>query len=119
MLLTLQTLKAKPFQQQIRTIELLTQQNLDLFERIRALLEERSENSIFHISISADREKVVRVALLALVAVDIATIPAQGARETYRRRLDELCNHFAIDVKDVTDVSDHASQLQGFLEAGM
>jgi len=61
MLLTLHTLKAKPFQEQIRTIELLTEQNLDLFERIRPLLGNRFEDSIFHISVSTDRHKVVRV----------------------------------------------------------
>jgi len=49
MLLTLHTLKSKPFQEQVRTIELLTKQNVDLFERLRPLLEDRSEDSIFHI----------------------------------------------------------------------
>jgi len=115
MLLTLQTLKAKPFQEQIRTIELLTEQNMDLFERIRPLLEDRSEDSIFHISVSADRHKVVRVALLAVVDADIATIPDRGARAPYRRRLDELCKHFAIDVRDLTMRARYASQIESLL----
>ena len=115
MLLTLRTLKSTPLQEQIRTIELLTEQNLDLFERIRPLLEDRSEDSVFHISVSANRHKVVQVALLAVVAADIATIPDQGAREPYRRKLDELCKHFAIDVRDLALMVRYASQVEGFL----
>ena len=116
MLLTLQTLKAKPFQEQIRTIELLTEQNLDLFERIRPLAEGRSESSVFQVSISADRHKVVRIALLAVVAADITTIPDQGAREPYRRKLDDLCNYFAIDIRDVTNMTQYTSEIESFLE---
>jgi len=119
MLLTLHTLKAKPFQEQIRTIELLTEQNLDLFERIRPLLGNRFEDSIFHISVSADRHKVVRVALLAVMAADIATIPDQGARVPYRRRLDELCKHFAIDIRDIEAMVRYASQIESFLTGRM
>ena len=115
MLLTLHTLKAKPFQEQIRTIELLTEQNVDLFEGIRPLLEDRSEDSIFYISVSADRHKVVRVALLAVVDADIATIPDRGARAPYRRRLDELCKHFAIDDRDLAVTVRYASQIESFL----
>jgi len=115
MLLTLRTLKAKLFQEQIGTIELLTEQNLDLFKKIRPLLEDRSEDSGFHISVSADRHKVVRAALLAVVAADIATIPDQVARAPYRRRLDELCDHFAIDLKDLTVMVRYASQIESFL----
>jgi hypothetical protein len=113
--LTLHTLKSKPFQEQIRTIELLTEQNLDLFERIRPLLEDRSEDSIFHISVSADRHKVLRAALLAVVAADIATIPDQVARASYRRTLDELCKHFAVDLKDLAVMVRYASQIESFL----
>jgi len=115
MLLTLHTLKAKPFQEQVRTIELLTKQNVDLFERIRPLLEDRAEDSVFHISISADGHKVVRVALLAVVDADIATIPDRGARAPYRRRLDQLCNHFGIDLKDLAVMVRYASQIESFL----
>jgi hypothetical protein len=115
MLLTLHTLKIKPFQEQIRTIELLTEQNVDLFERIRPLLEDRSEDSVFHMSVSADHHKVVRVALLAVVAADIATIPDQVARAPYRRRLDQLCNHFGIDLEDLAGMGRYASQIEGFL----
>ena len=116
MLLTLQTLKAKPFQEQIRTIELLTEQNLDLFERIRPLAEGRSEDSVFQTRISGDRHKVVRIALLAVVAADITTIPDQDAREPYRRKLDDLCNHFAIDIRDVTNMTQYTSEIESFLE---
>ena len=115
MLLTLHTLKAKPFQEQIRTIELLTEQNMDLFERIRPLLEDRSEDSIFHMSVSADHHKVVRAALLAVVAADIATIPDQATRAPYRRRLDQLCKHFAIDVRDLEVMVRYASQIESSL----
>jgi len=115
MLLTLRTLKAKPFQEQIRTIERLTEQNLDLFGKIRPLLEDRSEDSIFHISISTDCYKVVRVALLAVVDADIATIPDRGARAPYRRRLDELCKHFAIHVRDLAVMVRYASEIESFL----
>lgn len=116
MLLTLQTLKAKPFQEQIRTIELLTEQNLDLFERIRPLAEGRSEDSVFQTRISGDRHKVVRIALLAVVAADITTIPDQDAREPYRRKLDDLCNHFAIDIRDVTNMTQYTTEIESFLE---
>lgn len=119
MLLTLDTLKAKPFQEQIRTIELLTEQNLDLFERIRPLLEDRSEDSVFHISVSADHHKVVRVALLSVVAAGITTIPDQGAREPYRRKLEKLCNHFAIDVRDIAVMVRYASQIESSLTGRM
>jgi|GEM_PF-6585486 len=115
MLLTLHILKAKPFQEQVRTIERLAEQNLDLFERIRPLLEDRSEDSIFHISVSADRHKVMQVALLAIVAADIAVILNQGARAPYRRRLDELCKHFAIDVRDLAVMVRYASEIESFL----
>jgi hypothetical protein len=118
MLLTLHTLKSKPFQEQIRTMELLTEQNVDLVERIRPLLEDRSEDSVFHMSVSADHHKVVRVALLAVVAADIATIPDQGARAPYRRRLDELCKYFAIDVRDLAVMVQYASQIESFLTGG-
>lgn len=115
MLLTLHTLKAKLLQEQIRVIELLTEQNLDLFDRIHSLLEDRSEDSILHISVSADRYRVVRVALLAFVTADITTIPDQGAREPYHRKLDELCRHFAIDTEDLRLMVRYASQIEGFL----
>jgi len=115
MLLQLQTLKSKPCQEQICTIDRLTELNLDLFERVRPLFEDRSEDSIFHRSVSADRHKVVRVALLAVVAADIATIPDQGARKPYRRKLDQLCNHFGIDLKDLAVMVRYASQIESFL----
>ena len=115
MLLTLHTLKSKPFQEQVRTIELLTKQNVDLFERLRPLLEDRSEDSILHISVSAHHHKVVRVALLAVVAADIAVILNQGAREPYRRKLDQLCKHFGIDVRDLAVTVRYASRIESFL----
>jgi len=115
MLLQLQTLKSKPFQEQICTIDRLTELNLDLFERVRPLFEDHSEDSIFHMSVSADRHKVVRVALLAVVDADIATIPDRGARAPYRRRLDELCKHFAIDDRDLAVTVRYASQIESFL----
>jgi hypothetical protein len=115
MSLALHTLKSKPFQEQVRTIELLTEKNLDLFERIRYLLEDRSEDSVFQVSVSTDRCKIVRVALLAVVAADIITIPDQFAREPYRHNLDELCSHFAIDDRDLEVMIQYVSHIEDFL----
>lgn len=115
MLSALYTLKSKPFQEQIRTIELLTAQNLDLFERIRSWSEDHAEDRIFHTSISDHPRQVVRAALLAVVAADIASVPDHGAREPYRRQLDRLCNHFAINSADLTTMVRYASQIEDFL----
>jgi len=115
MLLTLQTLKAKPLEEQIRTVELLTERNLDLFERVRTLLESSSPDSVFHTSIAADRHKVVRIALLAIVAADIATVPDQSSRAPYRRSLEKLCSHFGIDIADLAVMARYTSQIENFL----
>lgn len=114
-MLTLQTLKSKPVEEQVRTIEELTDRNLSLYERIRPLLEDRARDSILQISVSNDRREVVRIALIAVTAADIATIPDQVARAPYRRRLDRLCRHFAIDTKDLADMVRHAAKIEGFL----
>lgn len=112
---TLHTLKARPFQEQIRIIERLTEQNLDLYEEIRFLLEACSEDSVIRISVSGNRHKVVRVALLAVVAVEIVTIPDQLARKPYEDRLEELCSYFAIDSRDLSVMIQYASQIEGSL----
>lgn len=113
--MTLQTLKSKPIEEQVRTIEKLTDHYLSLYERIRPLLEDRSEDSVFHISVSSDRRKVVRIVLLAVVAADITTIPDRRARAPYGRRLDKLCEHFSVDVRDVNEMTRHVSWIEDLL----
>jgi hypothetical protein len=111
----LHTLKARPFEEQIHTIEQLTEHNLDLYEEIRSLLETHSENSVIHLFVSTDRCKVIQVALLAIVAVDITTIPDQLTRSPFSYDLDRLCAHFAIDAKDLSLMVRHASDIENLL----
>ena len=114
-LITLRTLKAKCLREQIETIERLAERNLDLAEKMRALFEARSESSIFHVSLVLDSRKIVQVALLAVVADDIATLPNQGIRKPYHSRLDQLCLHFGIDPSDLSMMIRHASYIESLV----
>ena len=117
MLLTLQTLTSKPLQEQIDIIELLSTQCPDLYEVVYSLITNRSAISIFTLSLSGDRVKVIRVALLSLVAGDITTIPDQAIRGPYQNHLDELCRHFAIEPRDLDVMIRFAEHVRGFLES--
>jgi hypothetical protein len=109
-------LKARPFEEQVRIIELLAKRNVHLFEEIQSLFEIRSEDRVFQILVSDDRLKMLQTALLAVVAADIVTIPDKRAREPYRWRLEKLCDHFGIDERDVTKMLRHASFIENLLE---
>jgi hypothetical protein len=111
----LRTLKARPFEEQIQMIEQLTEHSLDLYEEIRSLLETHSENRIIHLFVSTDRHKVVQVALLAIVAADLTTIPDQLTRSPFHYDRDRLCAHYAIDAKDLSLMVRHASHIENLL----
>lgn len=114
-LAALQRLKSAPLQQQVRTIELLTEQNVDRFDAIKARLGTRSEDSIFQLTVSGDRQKVVRIAFLAVVAADIATVPHPVTRRRYIVLLEALCRQFHIDYDDVVRAQPHGSAIEDIL----
>jgi hypothetical protein len=116
MLFTLQTLKAKSFQDQVHAIELLAKRNLDLFEKIRSLVEDYPPGSIFQIYLLADSLKTVQIALMAVIADDITTIPDQDAREPYRRRLEQLCTHFGVEARDLEIMLHYTPFIKDFLK---
>ena len=55
-------------------IEALAEENLDLYPGLVQLFAAPSENSIVHVELSADQEKVVAVALLTLVFSEIGFV---------------------------------------------
>lgn len=116
MLLTLQTLKSKPLEEQVRVLERLTELNLDLYESISLLLEDRSEESIFRVSVSADRRKVVLVALLTIVAADIAAIPGEPVRRGYRENLVMLCRHLSVEFQDLVRMQCYAASIESLIK---
>ena len=111
----LQTLKREPLAEQARTIELLAEQNLDVFDEVESLLASASDDSIFWMRVSEDREKVVRAALLAVLAADIATIPEWSSRAPYGKRLERLCQHFGVAYDDVVALVAHTTALERML----
>lgn len=118
MLLTLTTLKSRPFEEQVDTIELVTAENLDLFDRLKLLLRGGSDDRVLQVTLSNDREKVVRVALLAVMAADIVSLPDARRRAPYEVRLMELCQHFDVDYRDVVIMVGHGRAIEKMLENG-
>jgi len=112
LLAKLQALKHEPLAEQVRTIELLAQQNLDLFDEVERLVASGSDDSIFCVHVSEDREKVVLAALLAVLAADIATIPGGPSRTRHMGRLKEMCRLFDLEYEDVVSLAANASALE-------
>ena len=115
MLLTLETLKSRTLSDQAETIAALAGRNLDLYEHLQPLLSQDSEDSIYRVAVSPDQDKVVRLALLAVVAADIASVPDSPTRRTYLRRLCKLCRHLAVEYNDVVALQRHVAQIQDML----
>ena len=113
----LQTLKLEPHREQVRCIELLVEQNLDLFDDLQLLLRGERDDSISEVALSTDRAKVVRVALLGVIAADIATVPDAHSRGVYIERLTAVCQHFDVDYKDVAAIVAHAGAIEEILES--
>lgn len=98
---TLRTLKSKSIQEQVRAVNDLAKQNLDLYDAIESLFTARSEDSMFQFVVSGDRHRVVCAALLAVVAADITIVPHEPARQRHQNRLKEVCKHLSIDYNDI------------------
>lgn len=100
--LELSTLKGKPIEQQIKVVEVLSDNNSFFALPIREAIRKNLHNSLFDINISSDDIKVVRIALLITLLSDISTIPSMVVRKPYMDNFIELCNHFEVVISDVT-----------------
>ena len=117
MLSRLHTLKSKSFEEQLLAIERLTDSSLHLHDRIRSLLEEQSEDSVFRVYVSSEPRKVVLVALLAIIAADIAAIPDEPDHQAYRERLEKICRHLSVEFQDLVDMQPYVTSFENLLES--
>ena len=117
MLQLLLTAKSRPVAQQVQCIRLLARENLDLFDAVCTLLHRRVDANIFKVSSPCDRESLLRCALLAVVAGDIASMPNRYSRARHRKRLSQVCEHLDVAFDDVLVMQAHVSDLERLLEA--
>lgn len=112
LLLRLQTLKGKDLAEQVRTIEVLARQNLDLFDEVKPLLGSEPDAVVASTRGIADRQAVVRAALLAVVASDITNIPDGHTRARHVERLRRLCRRLGVRYEQVVTLAGQASALE-------
>lgn len=113
---TLRTLKARPLQEQVETIEALAERNLALFDAVKSEICPRPEHSVVRVSLVTDKTRVVRAALLAVMAADIGTIPDGRRRTAYLQRLEQICERLGVAYADVVTLARHTSALEEMLE---
>lgn len=111
----LQTLKSEPLAQQVCTIEQLAEHNLDVFDDVERIAPRPAQERIFRTYLSNDREKVVRTALVAVLAADVATLPGGPSRGRHVKRLKELSDRLAVSYEEVVFLAGHASALESLL----
>jgi hypothetical protein len=94
-------LKSKAISEQIAVVESLSQELLDEYTRIQSVLEDTIGGVVLRVTFTGERVQLVQLAILALVAADIATVPVQATRSAYYRRLHETAGHFGIEKQDL------------------
>ena len=111
----LQSLKSEALAQQVCTIEQLAEHNLDVFDDVERIVPRPAEERIFRTYLSNDRDKVVRTALGAVLAADVATVPGGPSRGRHVKRLRELSERLAVSYEDVLFLAGRASALESLL----
>lgn len=100
-LLILKTLKVHDKKTQIAEIDRLSIRFQNLAVAIYALIEKSFNGKLFVVHFLGDKIQLVRLALLAIVATDMTSIPDRESRERYFEKLDALGDHFGISRKDI------------------
>ena len=114
---TLNDIEALPLADRIRSIETLAAKSLPSYTDVQRIIEKRATNSILTVTVSRDRQRFMTAALLTMLVADQALIPERSARNEQLQPFYELCHHFDIDVRDIVDLSQYASQIEAALMA--
>lgn len=100
MLARLQTLKGAPPEELVSTLRALADQNPGIYDEIERLVAAES-SGILGATVAEDRDKVVLAVLLAAVADDIGTLPAECSRARPLARLNKACRLLDLKYEDV------------------
>jgi len=119
LLAELQTIKAASLEEQARTIRSLAKRNLDLYDTLIAVIRSHPDRSAFETKLRVDKETVLQVALLAVVAADMACVPYSRGRETHKRRLRWLCAELGVEYDAVVTLLPHVRAIEEILESGI
>ena len=116
LLVELRTLKGASLKEQARTIQALAERNLDLYDALAGIVRECPEDGLFSAWVSGDREKVVLAVLLAAVADDIGTLPAERSRVRHLGRLNGVCRLVGVKYEDVHCLLEFMPAMQFILD---
>ena len=112
----LRTLKQAPLERLVTTVRALADQNSYIYDEIERLVAAESD-SILRATLSEDRDKVVLVVLLAAVADDIGTLPAERSRIRPLGRLSAACKLLGVRCEDVHDLLKYLPAIQPILDS--
>jgi hypothetical protein len=111
----LRSLKRVPVEQLTAGVRALASENADIYDDIDDLVAADSA-SILRTTLSEDKDKVVLGVLLAAVADDIGTVPAELRRRRSLRRLNEACRLLGVNHEDVYCLLEFMPALRPFLD---
>ena len=98
MLATLRTLKIKSPLEQLETVRGLARANVGLYESLTPLLLRDHDDSIFETKLRRDKQTILQVALLAVVAADMACVRHSRRREAHKHCLRWLCAELGVEL---------------------
>lgn len=114
-LLACQTAKSLPVVDQAVLISRASAQYQDLADAVRTRLAAQLSTAGVAVSLTSDDELLMRLAFLALLEADIATIPDQEARKPFLDRLSVLLGRFDLTADDLRPFRG----VVGFLESAL
>ena len=116
LLAQLRTVKQVPLNELVCTLRDLADRNSDLYDEVERLVGAGS-NTILPTAVSKARNKVVLAVLLAAVADDIGTLPAERSRTRHLGRLNEACRLLGVKYEDVHGLLEYLPALRPILNS--
>ena len=112
MLLELQTVKGKSFDEHLKLIEKIISEDSSLGGRIKSFLVKEMKFSVFVLNDKTTNQKLIAIVLVCIILADIATIPSQVAREPYLKIIDKINSSFGINPFDISVLSRFTSTFE-------
>lgn len=97
----LRTLKSHNEVDQIEIIEALTKVLLDHYDQVESIIKKNLNGKIIKVQLSADKSKIIQLALISVAIGDLASIPTYEERALYLLQFYQLAFHFDISEIDI------------------
>lgn len=115
--LHLHTLKSENTDVQTRTIAILSQTHLHLYNEIITLIQTKISGDLLRLDFFGTPDQLVQLAMLTIVAADILTIPDHDSQISYHDTLHNTLSHFGLSETDVCLMISISSRLEIIFES--